>query len=60
MTHLAEINKRNLRRLAWQRGYHGVTGVAAAIGKSRVTVHRAVKNPSRFKPTMKKLREVLL
>ena len=60
MRQTAKINKHNLRQLAWQRGYHGVTGVARAIGKSRVTVHRAVSNPSRFSPTMKKLAEVLL
>jgi len=60
MTQRMQITKNNLRRLAWQRGYHGVTGLARAIGKSRVTVHRAVANPHRFSPTMKKLAEVLL
>lgn len=60
MTPVPEINKKNLRKLAWQRGFHGVTGVALVIGKSRVTVHRAVKNPGQYRPTMKKLREVLL
>jgi len=60
MTPAAKINKHNLRLLAWRRGYHGVTGVARAIGKSRVTVHRAVSDPHRYSPTMKKLAEVLL
>lgn len=60
MRQTAKINKHNLRQLAWQRGFEGVTGVAQAIGKSRVTVHRAVSNPSRYKPTMKKLSEILL
>ncbi len=60
MTAQPRINKHNLRQLAWRNGYQGVTGVARAIGKSRVTVHRAVSNPNRFSPTMKKLTEVLL
>lgn len=60
MTPKAKITKKNLRMLCWQRGYHGVTGVARAIGKSRFTVHRAVENPSRYSPTIKQLQEVLL
>ena len=60
MTARPKINKNNLRLLAWRRGFHGVTGVAKAIGRSRVTVHRAMTNPTRFTPTVKKLEEVLL
>jgi hypothetical protein len=55
-----KINKKNLRRLAWQRGFHGVAGVAQAIGRSRTTVHRAVRWPDQYAPTMEKLKEVLL
>lgn len=60
MTGRKKINKYNLRQLAWRRGFEGVTGLARAIGKSRVSVHRAVNEPHRYKPTMKKLAEVLL
>jgi len=55
-----KINKKNLRELAWRRGYQGVTGVAKAIGKSRTTVHRAVRWPDQYAPTIEKLKEVLL
>lgn len=55
-----KVNKTNLRMLCWKRGYHGVTGLAKAIGKSRVTVHRAVSNPSRFGPTVKLIEKSLL
>jgi len=60
MTLVPKINKNNLRQLSWKRGFHGVSGVAIAIGRSRVTVHRAVKNPERYGPTMEKLKRVLL
>ena len=60
MTPRPKINKSNLQQLAWKRGYRGVTGVAKAIGKSRVTVHRAVRWPDQYGPTMEKLSEVLL
>lgn len=60
MTRSSTINKKNLRQLAWKRGYHGVSGVAKAIGRSRVTVHRAMNHPNRYSPTIKKLEAVLL
>lgn len=46
-----KVNSGNLRMLAWRRGFHGVVGLAKAIGRSRVTVHRAVKRPNSFRPT---------
>jgi hypothetical protein len=55
-----KITTKNLRRLAWARGYHGVAGLARGIGKSRVAVYSAVRTPHRFAPTFKKLQEVLL
>ncbi len=60
MARVSKINKKNLRQLSWRRGYHGVSGVARAIGRSRVTVHRAMNFPGRYGPTIKKLEEVLL
>jgi len=60
MPRVSKINKKNLRSLCWRRGYEGVSAVAAAIGRSRTTVHRAVKNPGRYGPTISKLQEVLL
>lgn len=54
------INKKNLRKLAWQKGFAGVSGVAKAIGKSRVTVHRAVNNPHRYGPTIRAMEKILL
>ncbi|MDE2105031.1 MAG: hypothetical protein KGL39_47775 [Patescibacteria group bacterium] len=55
-----KITTQNLRRLAWSRGFHGVAGLARGIGKSRVAIYSAVREPHRFRPTMKKLSEVLL
>jgi hypothetical protein len=60
MTRVAEINKQNLRELAWRAGYRGVTDLAKAVGRNRCVIHHAVDNPRRYGPTMKKLREVLL
>jgi hypothetical protein len=60
MARVSRINKKNLRLLAWKRGFHGVSGVARAIGRSRVTVHRAMNHPARYSPTIKKLEGVLL
>lgn len=54
------VNKKNLRQLCWKKGFHGVTGFAAHIKRSRVTVHRAVTNPRRFSPTFKLIEEILL
>ena len=55
-----KITTSNLRRLAWKNGFDGVVGLARAIGRSKVTVYRAVKRPHHFGPTVRKLREVLL
>jgi len=60
MTLKSKITKKNLRMLCWRAGYEGVTGVSKAIGKSRISVHRAVVSPNSYKPTMKLLQEVLL
>lgn len=54
------ITREKLSAMCWKAGYRGVTGVAKAIGKSRVTVHQAVNHPQTYSPTMKKLRKVLL
>lgn len=45
------VNTKNLRMLAWKAGHHGVTGLAKSIGRSRVTVWKAVREPNRFRPT---------
>lgn len=60
MTRASKINKHNLRQLAWAKGYRGISGLAVAIGKSRVTIHRAVNRPGTFGPTIKQLENILL
>jgi hypothetical protein len=56
----SKVNEKNLRELAWKAGYRGVVGLAKAMNKSRVTVHRAAKRPKRYGPTYQKLEELLL
>lgn len=60
MAHVTEINKQNLRQLAWKRGFHGVSGLAKSIGRSRVTLHRAVRWPDQYAPTMRAIKKALL
>lgn len=54
-----QVTPKNLRILCWQRGFHGVVGLANAIGRSRVTVHRAVSTPDQFGPTYRLIQEAL-
>lgn len=54
-----EITTGNLRLLCWQAGFHGVAGLAREIGRSRITVHRAVRWPDQFGPTYKLIQEKL-
>lgn len=54
-----KVNQKNLRQLCWQRGYHGVSGLARQIGRSRITVHRAVRWPDQFGPTYRLIQEAL-
>jgi hypothetical protein len=55
-----KVNKKNLRKLCWMRGYHGVEGFARTIGRARTTLHRAVNNPERFGPTIALIEKHLL
>lgn len=52
------ITKDNLKKKCWKLGM-SVKGLADKIGKSRVTVHRAVKKPNQFGPTYRDICEVL-
>jgi hypothetical protein len=55
-----KVNRKNLRRLAWTRGFHGITEVAVAINRSRQQVWRAVNFPHQHKPTIILLEKTLL
>jgi len=55
-----KVNKKNLRRLCWAKGYAGVTGLAREIGRNRCVIHHAVSNPKRYRPTMNLLEKILL
>lgn len=55
-----EINVVNFPRLMGLAGYVRVEDLARKIGRSRVTIHRAVKHPNTFGPTYRKIAEVLL
>jgi hypothetical protein len=57
---MQKVNKNNLRKLCWSRGYHGVSGLARELGRSRVTIHRAVRWPDQFGPTMRLIERALL
>jgi hypothetical protein len=47
-----QLNPRTLKILAWRAGHHGVSGLARHLGRSRETLHRAVRNPERYGPTV--------
>lgn len=53
------ITTRNLAQLAWASGHRGVSGLARAIGRHRVTVYQAVQNPARHTPTIRAIRKAL-
>jgi hypothetical protein len=59
MQDAAEINTKNLLPLARGAGFRTIGDLAARIGRSRVTVHRAVSSPHHFGPTYKKLKKAL-
>lgn len=54
-----KLTAKNLRKLAWINGHDGVTGLSRHVGKSRVTVWRAVRNPRRFGPTYAAIEKAL-
>ena len=54
-----ELNPRNLRQLCWLRGFHGVTGLAHHLGRSRVVIHLAVKRPELYGPTFDLIKKTL-
>lgn len=55
-----KVNKENLRQLCWKRDYHGVSGIARALGVHRTTIHRAVRFPQKFANTYQKIEKALL
>lgn len=59
MRNAQKIKPENFERLCWAAGFRGPAGLARHIGRHRVTVHRAVKNPKQFGPTFRKITEVL-
>lgn len=58
MRDLKKIKPENLKRLCWARGL-SVAQLAKKIGRHRVSVHRAVANPTQHAPTFEKIKEVL-
>lgn len=54
-----ELTTDNLCELCWRAGYRGVVGLANSIGRSRVTVHRAVRWPDQFGPTLQLIKKAL-
>lgn len=53
-----KIKPENLKALCWKRGF-SVADLATRIGRHRVSVYRAVKNPDQHAPTFEKIKEVL-
>jgi hypothetical protein len=54
-----KVDSENLRRLCWANGFRGIPDLASEIGRSRVTVWRAVKSPKQYAPTYKLITEAL-
>lgn len=59
MSAVLEIDPENLARLAWLNGHKGVAGLSRAVGKHRVTIYRAVKQPKRYGPTFRAIKRAL-
>lgn len=57
---IPELSSSTLRELCWRAGYSGVVGLARHLGRSRVTIHRAVRWPDQFGPTYELIRKALL
>lgn len=55
-----KVNKKDLRRLCWQKGFHGVSGLARAIRRNRAVVYHALENPTRYRPTIRLIENALL
>lgn len=49
----------NLASLSWKTGYRGVSGLARAINRNRVTVYAAIRNPQRYAPTYRLIARAL-
>lgn len=60
MSRKSPITPKNLKRLAYLNGFDGVSGLAASIGRSRVTLWRALRNPTRYRPTVLALQKRLV
>jgi len=54
-----KVNTENLQQLAWKSNYRGVAGLARALGRHRTTVHRAVKNPGKFRETYSRIEKAI-
>lgn len=52
------LTRRTLRHLARKR-FGGVSGLAAFIGRNRVTVYSALRDPDRYGPTLAAIRAAL-
>lgn len=52
------LTRRTLRHLARKR-FGGVAGLAAHIGRNRVTVYSALRDPARYGPTLAAIRDAL-
>ena len=53
------LTTRNLARLAWASGHRGVTGLAKAIGRHRVTLYQAIQSPEQHRPTVRAIKRAL-
>lgn len=59
MAEIRKVDKKNLRTLAWKRGFRGVVGLAKKMKVSRVSLHRAVNQPNTFKPLYRRIEKIL-
>lgn len=55
----SKLTKENLSRLAHARGFRGVAGLARRVGRHRVSIYRALKNPNQNRPTMRAIERAL-
>lgn len=54
-----ELTTRTLKAHAWAKGFDGATGLARRLGRRRETLYHAIRNPARYKPTIRAIQQAL-
>lgn len=54
-----KLTTRNIARHAWRSGFRGVTGLASSLGVHRVSIYKAIRNPGRHRPLVRRVHEAI-